>query len=117
MKTMLKLEEIGLFFYCMSLFAQLPYAWWWFPILLLVPDIGMLGYLFNTKLGAFTYNIFHHRIIAIFTLLTGIYLTNPIIQFTGIILLAHISFDRILGYGLKYQDSFHHTHLGNIGKT
>jgi hypothetical protein len=31
-------------------------------------------------------------------------------------MLGHSSADRILGYGLKYSDSFHHTHLGWIGR-
>ena len=32
----------------------------------------------------------------------------------GIILFGHSSFDRILGYGLKYTDSFKNTHLGSL---
>lgn len=31
--------------------------------------------------------------------------------------LAHVGFDRALGYGLKYARGFSHTHLGTIGKT
>jgi hypothetical protein len=34
----------------------------------------------------------------------------------GLIFLAHSSFDRAAGYGLKYFDGFNHTHLGYIGK-
>ena len=34
----------------------------------------------------------------------------------GILLFAHSCFDRVWGYGLKYTDSFQHTHLGKIGK-
>jgi hypothetical protein len=34
----------------------------------------------------------------------------------GVIMLGHSSFDRVLGYGLKYGDSFRHTHLGWIGR-
>ncbi|HEY2386937.1 MAG TPA: DUF4260 family protein, partial [Candidatus Binatia bacterium] len=33
----------------------------------------------------------------------------------ALIWLAHIGMDRLLGYGLKYPTSFHHTHLGRIG--
>ncbi|MDD9911252.1 MAG: DUF4260 family protein, partial [Ahrensia sp.] len=29
---------------------------------------------------------------------------------------AHISGDRALGYGLKYESNFKHTHLGKIGR-
>jgi hypothetical protein len=28
----------------------------------------------------------------------------------------HVAVDRALGYGLKYPDSFAHTHLGWIGR-
>ena len=34
----------------------------------------------------------------------------------ALIWVAHIGFDRLLGYGLKYHDGFGHTHLGLIGK-
>jgi hypothetical protein len=29
---------------------------------------------------------------------------------------SHAAFDRMLGYGLKYEQGFRHTHLGTIGK-
>ncbi len=35
---------------------------------------------------------------------------------TGLILYGHASLDRIFGYGLKFGNSFQHTHLGWIGK-
>lgn len=31
------------------------------------------------------------------------------------IMFAHSSLDRCVGYGLKYGDGFQHTHLGRIG--
>jgi hypothetical protein len=34
----------------------------------------------------------------------------------AMIWLAHIGFDRALGYGLKYASGFGFTHLGRIGK-
>lgn len=97
------------------LFNQLPYEWWWFLVLLLAPDIGMIGYLFGNKTGAFTYNIFHHKGVAIAIYLLGVYLTSPMVQLIGVILFSHASFDRILGYGLKYDKGFKYTHLGEIG--
>lgn len=33
----------------------------------------------------------------------------------ALIAVAHIGFDRALGYGLKYSSAFTHTHLGRIG--
>ncbi|MBI2283378.1 MAG: DUF4260 family protein [Bacteroidetes bacterium] len=35
---------------------------------------------------------------------------------TGPLLYAHSSFDRVMGYGLKYRDSFNNKHLGRTGK-
>jgi hypothetical protein len=34
----------------------------------------------------------------------------------GLLWLAHIGMDRAFGFGLKYPDSFRHTHLGVIGR-
>jgi hypothetical protein len=113
---MLKIENATMFLFSIYLFSLLDFEWWWFPILILTPDISMLGYIFNPKIGAITYNIFHHKGIALLLYLIGIYMNNEIITLTGIILFGHASLDRIFGYGLKYEDSFIHTHLGMLKK-
>ena len=111
MKTLIKLEEAFLFILSIYLFTILPYAWWWFPLLLFVPDLGMIGYVFNTKVGAYVYNIVHHRAISIIIYLIGSIITFPVLQLIGIILFAHSSLDRVFQYGFKYIDDFKHTHL------
>lgn len=116
MKSIIKLEELGLFLFGIYLFNQLDYAWWWFLGLILAPDFSMIGYVFGNKPGAFLYNLAHHRGIAILVYLAGIYSFNSLIQLTGIILFAHSSMDRMLGYGLKYETGFTFTHLGQIRK-
>ena len=94
----------------------LPFATWVFWAFFLAPDIGMLGYIVNPKVGAITYNLFHHKGIAIACYLAGYFLVVHELTLVGVILLGHSSFDRILGYGLKFSDSFQHTHIGMIGK-
>lgn len=116
MKTLLNLEEWGIFLLCIFLFSQLPFAWWWFPALLLLPDIGMLGYLAGPKVGAFTYNLLHHRAVAAVVAAYALWSDKANWKLAAIILFAHISMDRALGYGLKHEDSFQNTHLGRIGK-
>ena len=116
MKTILKLEEAALFVLGIGLFSQLDFAWWWFLVLLLLPDIGMLGYLINTRVGAFTYNLFHYRAIAVGLLIFGYIYGYELLLLIGVMLFSHIAFDRMLGYGLKYPDNFKNTHLGQIGK-
>ena len=85
-------------------------------ILILLPDIGMLGYVINSNIGAFVYNIFHHKGIALGILIAGMYYQIESIELTGVILFAHSAMDRLFGYGLKYPDSFSNTHMGKIGK-
>ena len=114
MKSILKLEELFQFILGIYLFSTLSYAWWWFLALILLPDIGMLGYLINTKIGAITYNIFHHKGLAILIFLGGIYFEIEVVQLIGTILFSHASLDRIFGYGLKYADHFKNTHLGSL---
>nr|WP_321414699.1 DUF4260 domain-containing protein [uncultured Allomuricauda sp.] len=116
MKTTLKLEELMMFVLGIHLFGLLDYAWWWFLVLILVPDIGMLGYLFGNRTGAFCYNLFHHKGVAVLIYLSGSHFFLPLCQLIGIILFSHSSLDRMLGYGLKYENGFKFTHLGEIGK-
>jgi hypothetical protein len=116
MKTIIKLEELVLFVLGIYLFNQLDYAWWWFLVLILTPDLSMIGYLFGNKTGALSYNLFHHKGIAVVLYLFGIYFSSSLVQLSGLILFAHSSMDRMFGYGLKYETDFKDTHLGKIGK-
>lgn len=116
MKNILKIEELAMFAFSIYVFNLLPYTWWVFPALLLTPDIGMLGYLANPRIGAWMYNIFHHKGLAILVGAAGLYANLPFLMLAGTILFAHASFDRMLGYGLKYSNSFNHSHLGEIKK-
>ena len=116
MDKILKLEEVAMFILGIYLFNLLSYEWWWFLVLILAPDIGMIGYVFGNKIGAPVYNIFHHKGIAILIYIAGNYLSQPLLQLVGIVLFSHSAMDRILGYGLKYNKGFKFTHLGEIGK-
>ena len=116
MKSILRIEEAAMLGLGIWLFSQLPFAWWWFLVLILVPDISMIGYAFGNKAGAFLYNLFHHKAVAIILYLSGAYLNDDILKLAGVILFSHASMDRIFGYGLKTDEGFSFTHLGRIGK-
>ncbi len=116
MKSIIQLEEVLMFVLGIYLFSLLDYRWYWFLILLLTPDIGMLGYLFGNKIGAVVYNIFHHKGLAILLYIIGVYLNMQVVQLVGIILFSHSAMDRAMGYGLKFDKGFKFTHLGEIGK-
>jgi len=114
MRKTLVLEEVGLFGLSLFMYTQLPYGWGLFALLILTPDIFMLGYLAGKRVGALVYNIGHHRGLAL--LVWGIGYQSGIswIMLASVILFAHASMDRIFGYGLKYADDFKHTHLQEI---
>ena len=116
MKIILRLEEFALLILAVYLNTSLPYTWWVYWAWFLAPDLSMVGYAVNTKVGAVCYNVVHHKGVAVLCYLAGIYFQNPAIQLAGLVLLGHSSFDRVVGYGLKHSDDFKHTHLGWIGK-
>ena len=117
MKLLIQLEEFAKLILSYWLTIYLDYSWWVFLAWLLAPDLSMVGYLINTRVGAWLYNIVHHQGLAIGTGILGLYVGQPNLVFTGILLFGHSATDRALGYGLKFNDSFQHTHLGWIGKT
>ncbi len=116
MKQALRYEELGMFCLSILLFNMLGYSWWMFLLLILTPDISMLGYLVNSKVGAAMYNLFHHKGFAVLLYLIGTVMFNYSLILAGIIIFGHSSIDRFLGFGLKYSDDFKHTHLGVIGE-
>ncbi len=116
MKKTIQLEEIAMLGLGIYVFGLLSYPWWIFLVFFFIPDIGMIGYLINTKFGALCYNIFHHKGLAILIYLSGVYLKSELFLASGTVLFSHAAFDRALGYGLKYKKGFKFTHLGIIGK-
>ncbi|MGH2621578.1 MAG: DUF4260 domain-containing protein [Anaerolineales bacterium] len=116
MKNLIRLEELLLAVLAVFLFSSLSFPWWWYLVLLLAPDLGMLGYLVGPRIGAISYNLAHHKGVAVALFVLGGLVQIPVLQLAGLVILGHSSLDRVLGYGLKYSDSFQHTHLGMIGR-
>jgi hypothetical protein len=116
MKTIIRLEELGFFLFSIYLFSMPGFPWWYFPLLLFVPDLSMAGYLTAPRFGAWVYNFVHHRAVCLLCFVAGAWLKIPVLSLVGVILFAHSSLDRVLGYGLKFTDAFSHTHLGWIGR-
>jgi hypothetical protein len=112
----LKSEALAFFVACLWAYSLVGASWTLFLLLLLVPDIFMIGYAKNSKLGALVYNAGHTYNIPF--LLLGLFLLihTPILLPLSIIWIAHISMDRMLGFGLKFDTDFKDTHLGKIGK-
>lgn len=88
--------------------------WVLFAALFLVPDLSMLGYLAGPRAGALAYNAFHTYappgVLAALGVLTGV----DLILSVALVWFAHIGFDRMVGYGLKYPTNFFDTHLHRL---
>lgn len=114
MKNVLKLEEaamLGLSIYLLTI-IDTKLVWWLYPILYLAPDVAMIGYVANNKIGATVYNIGHSKTLAIIIGIIGFIISNEALMISGIILFGHSSMDRMFGFGLKLKTGFKHTHLG-----
>lgn len=118
MKLILKLEELGLLILFSVIYFQFYHGSWGLYLgLFFVPDVSFILFLITPKIGAIAYNIFHHKGVMVVVILAGFLLKNDLVIQVGLIFMAHSCFDRVAGYGLKYFDSFDHTHLGWIGKS
>lgn len=115
-RTLLRLEGLTLFFGMTLLYWVWEGSWWVYVILFLAPDLSFAGYLGGPKAGAAIYNAAHSYMAPMALMTTGFALSTPLVLSIAMIWLAHIGFDRALGYGLKYFAGFGFTHMGRIGK-
>ena len=89
---------------------------WILPATFLLFDISIVAYKFNNHVGALAYNFIHDATIPTLLIVLGLVLHTEWVSIVGFCWTFHIAVDRALGYGLKHDTSFHHTHLGKIGK-
>ncbi|MFD2445028.1 DUF4260 domain-containing protein [Bacillus sp. CGMCC 1.16607] len=113
-KTLLRLEGLIVFLLAIGYYHINGFSWLLFIIFLLAPDVGMIGYAFNNKLGAYIYNGFHTYAIPLTLLLVSFLTNQDYLLIIGLIWTAHIGMDRALGYGLKKISSFKDTHLAQL---
>lgn len=116
-RILLRLEGLGLLVLAAMLYASSGLPWLAFAILFFVPDLSFLGYLAGPRVGALVYNLAHDTLGPLLLVIGGYFLAaHSYVLAAALIWLAHIGFDRALGYGLKYSAGFSFTHLGRIGK-
>lgn len=91
-------------------------SWRLLVLLVLAPDLTMLGYLLGPKVGAAFYNTAHVIAGPALAAVTGVALGSALALHVAVVWLFHIAVDRALGYGLKRSSGFRDTHLGRIGR-
>lgn len=113
-KLMLHAEGAALLAAAVVLYARTDVSWWLMAALFFAPDLAMLGYMSGSRIGAAVYNLAHTTALALMLGVVGVMLNTDIVTAIALIWLAHIGFDRVLGYGLKYAGGFKETHLARV---
>ena len=113
-RLLLHIEGAAVLLAACLLYHQLHGSWFSFAVLLLTPDLFMLGYLANKKVGAFFYNLVHTYSVPVLVLLALGFSGQTSYYWLVLIWFAHIGVDRLLGYGLKYETAFKDTHLQRV---
>ncbi|MBI5636338.1 MAG: DUF4260 domain-containing protein [Nitrospinae bacterium] len=111
-----RIESLFIFVLACAVYFHYGFSWILFFFLILAPDIFFAGYLINPKIGARVYNIGHIYAAPVILLSLHYSAGMPQALPISIIWIAHIAFDRVLGFGLKYESGFKDTHLGKINR-
>jgi len=113
-KILLHLEGFAVLVLSLYFYAYNEFSWGLLLLLLFIPDVSMIGYLLNHRIGAVIYNMFHTYSLPIGVVICGMLFSSPAVLATGLIWSAHIGMDRMLGYGLKYPTNFKDTHFNRV---
>ena len=111
---LLRLEGAAALGLALVLYREIGEPWLRFAILFLVPDLSLLGYLGGKRAGAVAYNVAHTYAIPALAFAAGLVLAHGLIMSIALIWAAHIGADRLLGFGLKYEDGRRPTHLQKV---
>jgi hypothetical protein len=115
-RVILRIEGFVFLIATIWMYYTIGASWWWFALLLFLPDVSMVGYLKNPHLGAFLYNLGHNYVLPVVLLGLSIFFEIYILFPLSLVWIVHVSMDRALGFGLKHETHFKDTHLGKIGK-
>jgi Domain of unknown function (DUF4260) len=111
---LLRMEGFAILAGSVILYWGLHIGWVLFAILILAPDLSMIGYLGGAKIGASIYNLVHTLVGPILLIAFGLLTAHFTLVPYGLIWTAHIGMDRMLGFGLKYPTNFKDTHLQRV---
>jgi hypothetical protein len=113
-RWLLHLEGAAILALSLYFYSTGHYNWWLFALLILAPDLFMLGYLKDAKWGSTIYNLVHTFTGPLLLLAVALVFARPAFFPIALIWFAHIGADRALGFGLKYPTTFKDTHLQHV---
>jgi hypothetical protein len=110
-RAWLRLEGLAVFAASLLFYRWQREPWTTFLGVFMLPDISMFGYLAGPAIGARLYNLAHNYVAPLFLACWALSVGREDMVPIGLIWMAHIGCDRMLGFGLKYPTAFRDTHL------
>ena len=110
-KWLLHAEGLAVLVSAGVVYARLDGSWSLFALLFFAPDLAMIGYAAGPKTGATFYNAAHTYLAPLAVAGFAQFADRETPLCVALIWAAHIGFDRLLGYGLKYPSNFQDTHF------
>ncbi|HJW41447.1 MAG TPA: DUF4260 domain-containing protein [Rhizomicrobium sp.] len=115
-RGLLRIEGLALLAGAAALYWRVGGDWKQFAIVFLAPDLSLAGYVAGPRIGTAAYNTMHSTVLPLALAAAGAAFDVTVALQIALIWLAHVGFDRAIGYGLKYGSGFGFTHLGRIGR-
>jgi len=113
-RLLLHLEGLALLVVSLILYGNQNFSWGAFTLFLLAPDLAIIPYAINKRVGQIVYNIVHTTIfpmaLALYSAMNG----NDLGIQASLIWFAHIGMDHLFGYGFKYPGDFKDTHFSHV---
>jgi hypothetical protein len=131
-RILLRVEGAAVLVVATMAYAHTGRGWLLYLLLFFVPDVSFAAYALGPRIGAFGYNLLHSYALPLLALAAalagratgadvavqvpwwGWHDITGLAAAVSLVWLAHIGFDRMLGYGLKYPTGFKDTHLGRL---
>ena len=113
-RTVVRAEAAAIGALALYLFGRGDWSWWLFAALILAPDLAILGWAVNKRVGAAAYNLAHAYVWPVGLAIYGVGADHDTALAIGLVWAAHIAVDRALGFGLKYPTDFKDTHLQRL---
>ena len=112
--VLLRLEGAMLLIAALMLYREHGASWLLFALLVFAPDLSMVGFMAGPRWGTAIYNLAHTTTVPLALALVGLVAERDLALAVGLIWLAHIGLDRLVGYGFKYPQGFRETHLARV---
>jgi hypothetical protein len=110
----LRIEGALVFAASLAVYQRWNGDWRVFALLFFVPDVSILPYIFSSAAGWVCYNTVHsYTWPVLLACAAGAHGPGALLT-AALIWCAHISWDRLCGFGLKEGEDFWVTHLGVI---